>query len=352
MRIEPINIRNATERQYAAYNAFLNVMRAERLPGDPPIPLEEDMRRWRTIPSFLDLSVWIGIENEAVVAYASTTIQRVDENRHMFEFGIEVHATHRRRGIGTRLLDLVADLARREERRLLITSSRSTIPAAEGFLRRIGATVGLETHTNQLDLNDLNRDLIQLWQARAKERAAGFEILLWTGGFPEEHLEQFAELIGAMNRAPRGTLQLEDFRTTPEQLRQWDQAMRERGIEHWTMIARERATGRFAGFTEVTWHPNRPEFLSQEGTAVKAEFQNLGLGRWLKAAMLDKVLRERPQVKRVRTGNADSNAPMLKINYELGFRPYISQSAWQVELSQVQAYLDSVRDTKLAAVKA
>jgi len=352
MRIERIDIRKATEQQYTAYNAFLNVMRAERLPDDPPIPLEEDMRRWRTIPNFLDVSVWIGTENESVVAYASTTIQRVDENKHVLDFGIEVHAARRRRGIGTRLLDLIADLTRREGRRLLITSSRSTIPAAEEFLRRIGATIGLDTHTNQLDLKDLNRDLLRLWQARAKDRAAGFEILLWTGGFPEEYLEQFAELIGAMNRAPRGTLQLEDFRTTPEQLRQWDQAMRERGIEHWTMIARERATGRFAGFTEVTWHPNRPEFLSQEGTAVKAEFQNLGLGRWLKAAMLDKVLRERPQVKRVRTGNADSNAPMLKINYELGFRPYISQSAWQVELSQVQAYLDSVRDTKLAVVKA
>ncbi len=352
MRIERIDIRKATEQQYTAYNAFLNVMRAERLPDDPPIPLEEDMRRWRTIPNFLDVSVWVGTENESVVAYASTTIQRVDENKHVLDFGIEVHAARRRRGIGTRLLDLIADLTRREGRRLLITSSRSTIPAAEEFLRRIGATIGLDTHTNQLDLKDLNRDLLRLWQARAKDRAAGFEILLWTGGFPEEYLEQFAELIGAMNRAPRGTLQLEDFRTTPEQLRQWDQAMRERGIEHWTMIARERATGRFAGFTEVTWHPNRPEILSQEGTAVKAEFQNLGLGRWLKAAMLDKVLRERPQVKRVRTGNADSNAPMLKINYELGFRPYISQSAWQVELSQVQAYLDSVRDTKLAAVKA
>lgn len=352
MRIEQINIRNATERQYAAYNAFLNVMRAERLPDDPPIPLEDDVRRWRTIPSFLDLSVWIGTQNDAVVAYASTTIQRVDENKHVLDFGIEVDAANRRRGIATRLLDLVADLARREERRLLITSSRSTIPAAERFLRRIGATVGLETHTNQLDLKDLNRDLIQLWQARAKERAAGFEILLWTGGFPEEHLEQFAELVGAMNRAPRGTLQLEDFRTTPEHLRQWTTAMRERGIEHWTMVARERATGRFAGFTEVTWHPNRPEILSQEGTAVTAEFQNLGLGRWLKAAMLDKVLRERPQVKRVRTGNADSNAPMLKINYELGFKPYISQAAWQVELSQVQAYLDSVRDTKLTPVEA
>ena len=115
------------------------------------------------------------------------------------------------------------------------------------------------------------------------------------------------------------------------------------------MAVRERATGRLAGITEVAWHPNRPEILQQRGTGVLAEYQNLGLGRWLKAAMLEKILRERPQVKRVRTGNADSNAPMLKINTELGFRPYISHQIWQIELAQVQAYLDSVRATKLAA---
>jgi len=80
---------------------------------------------------------------------------------------------------------------------------------------------------------------------------------------------------------------------------------------------------------------------------VLPEFQNRGLGRWMKTAMLQKVLRERPQVTKIRTGNADSNAPMLKINHELGFKPYISTYAWQVELAQVQAYLDSVRTTKL-----
>jgi hypothetical protein len=39
--------------------------------------------------------------------------------------------------------------------------------------------------------------------------------------------------------------------------------------------------------------------------------------------------------------NADSNEPMLKINYELGFNPYISECIWQVETEKVLGYLDA-----------
>jgi mycothiol synthase len=125
----------------------------------------------------------------------------------------------------------------------------------------------------------------------------------------------------------------------PEQLRQSEQNLFARGNQRWTFYAVERATGKFSGYTETIWNPNRPEILQQEMTGVFPQYRNQGLGRWLKAAMLDKVLKERPGIKYVRTGNADSNATMLKINTELGFKPYMADTFWQVEIQKVIDYL-------------
>src|SRR5580765_6447838 len=114
-----------------------------------------------------------------------------------------------------------------------------------------------------------------------------------------------------------------------------------RGTERWTLYVRETATGKLAGFTDVAWTPSNPQVLQQMNTGVFPEYRNLGLGRWLKAALLERVMRNRPQVKFVRTGNADTNAAMLKINVELGFTPYSSQTVWQADLQKIEAYVES-----------
>jgi len=89
----------------------------------------------------------------------------------------------------------------------------------------------------------------------------------------------------------------------------------------------------------VVWNPNRPDVIGQGITGVFPQYRNKGLGRWLKAEMLDKILKERSQAKFVRTGNADMNVPMMKINTELGFRPYIGECIWQVHTDKVAEYL-------------
>lgn len=336
---------SADQAEWVALNAFQNCLRAESWPEDPPRSLEETQNELRQIPPFVELHLWTvpHPEGDGLIASANAVILHTEDNRHLAQGNIGVHPAHRRRGLGKVLLGKIVAAAQAADRRLLIGNTDSKAPAGEAFMRRLGARPGLAAVTNQLDLAALDRALLRRWQEAARERAADYALGWWDGPYPEGELEAIAEMKQVMNSAPRDALEVEDFRWTAEQVRQLDAYCVQRGLERWTLYARHRPSGKIAGYTEVTWNPRQPETLEQGDTGVLPEHRRRGLGRWLKAAMLERVLRERPQVQRVRTGNAGSNAPMLKINRELGFRPYKSQTVWQVELERVRAYLEAAQ---------
>ena len=190
----------------------------------------------------------------------------------------------------------------------------------------------------QLDLQDVDRSLLCGWIERAAERASGFEVGFWDGPYPEEALEQVGKVKAAMDEAPHQDLDVEDFKWTPEVLRQLDENLVRRNITRWTFYAREIATGNLAGFTELLWSPGNPIVGQQGDTGVLNEYKNQGLGRWIKAAMLEKVLADKPETRYVRTGNATTNEPMRKINQELGFKLFRSAWIWQMDVSQAQKF--------------
>ena len=48
--------------------------------------------------------------------------------------------------------------------------------------------------------------------------------------------------------------------------------------------------------------------------------------------MLERIRHDRPEVQRIRTGNAFSNAPMLAINEVLGFKVVGATTEWQLSV--------------------
>jgi GNAT superfamily N-acetyltransferase len=262
------------------------------------------------------------------------------QNEHLADFGIEVAPTHRRRGIARGLLANAVAVAKEKGRTLFITGSSGRVPSGAAFLERVGATRGLESHTNQLAIADLDMTLVREWQERAAERASGFELFWHEGVMPDELVGPACDIFNAVSEdVPRGDLQMESFRVTPEHVREYERSMTASGDEIWMVFAREKATGRLAATTMTFWSPHAPYKAGQGITGTLPEFRGLGLGRWIKAAMLERIVNERPEVKFVRTSNADSNAPMLGINRALGFKPYSSDTSWQLPVERAEAYL-------------
>ncbi len=340
--IKPITIRKASQEEYAAMNRMNNVIRAEIYPDDPPMPIEEYCSSMQNIPEYNDVKFWAvwNRQSQEIIAFGNVEFQRIEENQHMADFNIRVLPDFRCQGIGRELLKRIAQATQEENRRLLVTETESRIPGGEEFMKAIGGKKVLEAHANELMIEDVDPELIKKWLLIGKERGEDFTLGFWSGAYPEDKIYEVAKLYDLENQQPFGDLEMENEHATPEQLRQIEQQLFAGGNQRWTYYLVENQTGKFVGYTETLWNSNRPEVLYQEMTGVFSEYRGKGLGRWLKAAMLDRVISERPQVKRARTGNADSNAVMLKINHELGYKPIMATALWQVEVNQVQKYLD------------
>ena len=338
-RIHRLDPASASDSTLQRVHEFMVAMDAERYPDDPPRSLEYTLRNFRsfaliTSQKAIPFYAWLG---ETVVGKAFIAFGLDDENSHLLWVDIEVLAGHRGQGIGAALLSEVVTVAEVEKRDLLMGTTDAAIPAGEAFARKIGATIGVVDVTSELRIADLDPGLLTTWTNAAPHDS--YRLLTWRGSYPDEFLEPMAALHEVMNSAPRGELEYEDERVTPEDIREAEAYRAARGVESWTMVAQHRHTRELAGFTQVRWHPDNERLLTQGVTVVEPPHRRRGLGRWLKASMIELVLHERQYVDRIRTENAEMNEAMLTINHALGFRHYKTQTEWQVKTERVKEFL-------------
>ena len=103
------------------------------------------------------------------------------------------------------------------------------------------------------------------------------------------------------------------------------------------------ADGEAAGTTEVFVNRHRPAASWQWSTVVLPAHRGRRIGRWMKASMWQRLRATEPEVAWLQTGNAASNAHMLAINDEMGFKPTHLMGCWQADLDTLEAGLSRRR---------
>jgi hypothetical protein len=187
-------------------------------------------------------------------------------------------------------------------------------------------------------MSDVDWDLAQSWIEAGRARAAGYWLDFWDGAFPRELAEDAAAFHHMVQAKPRDDLDIADVILDAGHVAELDRALAEAGRQRWTIFVRD-VNGHCVGGTEVTFQPWDATAAVQQNTAIGEMHRGLGLAKWAKASMLDRIRRERPEVECVRTSNAFSNAPMLAINNALGFTIIETRTEWQGQTAHLRCAL-------------
>jgi RimJ/RimL family protein N-acetyltransferase len=123
-----------------------------------------------------------------------------------------------------------------------------------------------------------------------------------------------------------------------DRVREMAEVVAKRGDDLYTVAALHGEV--VAGFTEVVVPAGAAERAAQYDTAVVPEHRGRRIGIWVKAAMLDWLRAERPEVGEIETDNSDDNVHMLAVNEELGFRRLREYRDYQAEAADLPRHRD------------
>ncbi|WP_030161366.1 GNAT family N-acetyltransferase [Glycomyces sp. NRRL B-16210] len=262
------------------------------------------------------------------------------ENRHYAEIELAVDPAHRRRGVGSALLDHMIDLARREGRTELVVLTRaawedgpSRPDTGAKFLERRGFKAALTEVDRNLPIASIDPAEEALMRREAEAAARDYEVVSWVGRCPDRYLESLGRIESLIfSEIPLGEIDLRPRTVDAEFIRTRERRAEVMGDNLIRTIAVRRDTGEVAANTVLFTHEGQSHV--QQGITIAAPaHRGHRLGLLVKLANL-RLLRERfPHTTHIWTGNADTNANMAAINDRLGFRPVDARVSYRRDLT-------------------
>ncbi|GIH17081.1 GNAT family N-acetyltransferase [Rugosimonospora africana] len=260
-------------------------------------------------------------------------------NLGMVYLELVVHPQHRRRGIGTRLLEEVYAAARRHSRSLIETETVRALPggvardeAGYRYLTNRAQQPGVTSIRSRCQLGDHSGD-DEATLAEAWTHADGYSLVQWRDAAPEEIVKDVAALQSRlMLDAPTGDLAVEQELYDTDRVRR--QEATELGLGHrsCSTAARHDATGQIVARTKLSFETNDDTHARQRTTIVEPAHRGRRLGLIVKSANHAHARVHEPALRVIDAWNAEENTHMRAVNAILGFKPVDRWSVFQLSV--------------------
>ena len=259
------------------------------------------------------------------------------ENPHVARLDVRVPPAHRRRGVGTAIVEAAARLAEAEGRTELGGMDEAPVrtgfaDAAGPFARRLGFVPALPMVRRTLAL-PLSTERAGLLRDDPRAAPKGYTLLTWADRWPDEYLEDRCEFGRRMSTdVPVGEQELDEEEWDPARVRALEANLAAQDRGKVTTVARNDDSGRLVAFSEIVVPLGAPESAWQHDTLVVREDRGHSLGFATKVANLWALMERHPAVRSVSTWNAAENEHMIAVNDAMGFEVLAHSVYWRKEL--------------------
>lgn len=264
---------------------------------------------------------------------------------------VAVDAEHRRRGLGTALLDHVEAVARaagRTDAISFVASGQGSGPApgdpleastGHGWVPRASSEVRFALsrgyalgQVERISRLPLPVDEEALAAIRSEALAAAgdeYRVHTWSGPTPPRWRSDVAAMATALSTdAPMGDVPEPEDVWTVDRLVEAEQRRAASGRASLTAAAEHVPTGRLVACSDLAVPDDASRPAMQQMTLVRREHRGHRLGWLVKVANLDRLIAEKPGRPSVLTFNAEENRPMLAVNEAVGFVPIGVEGVW------------------------
>jgi GNAT superfamily N-acetyltransferase len=230
-----------------------------------------------------------------------------------------VHPEHRRRQVGTRLVEHMQEHARSRGRKILRAQARvgEAQRGNQVFAEHRGFTLAMTEIERRLRF-PIDLDMLDRLATEAAPHHHGYEIRAVIGRTPDELRASYVDVRNLLRvEMPHGDLELETGRLTLDDFDAMERERVEAGRTSVTAYAVH--DGTVVAYADASVPGGEFRHVDQYGTLVHPDHRGHRLGMAVKCAQLRALAEAFPDRAYIQTSNAEVNAHMVAINVALGF---------------------------------